>query len=253
MKKLLCSKCGSSISIGMMFCPICGTRPDSITMEKNARAKPHNNWFLKIIRGVVIVVLLIVALGLGLVAWPNEHVIGVRGDAGTVYGFIRAVKEVEAGYELEATFTDGDINAYLKSRNGLKLDRVLCSVEFTSDTVHLLVRKKVGSFTFFKYKFSPIISMDTWYKVEDKSLVISRASIGHLPLFGSIKSLAGSKTKGLFIGNSIKKDWIDNIAFTEVKKNQAVITFKNTFSSNIEKLGDKVEKRVQEPEGSSHN
>ena len=237
MKELLCQKCGSSISVGMMFCPICGVKPNPVTVEENARAKPSRTWSFKGKWAIVVLVLFIpVAIAIGLLVWPHTDMIGLKGNkrnAKNLINHIQTVKLLNEGRSLAVMLNEADINAYLKFVRIPKADIAFCSVKLMPDLIHVRSGKKIGPYKFYKSEFSPRISVDTWYKVSDNGLVVSKASVGHFPMIGNLKFLAAEKIKNMVLGDPEKYIWLDNISSIEIKKEQIVITVKNEPSINM--------------------
>ena len=242
MKELLCQKCGSSISAGLMFCPICGAKPNPEKVEENARAKPSHAWPLKGRWGLVASLLFILlVIIVGLAAWPNTGVIGDNGyknNAKFLISQIQIIKTLSEGRTLAVKLNESDINAYLKFVRVPKAEVAFCRVELMPDLVHVRSGKKIGPYKFYKSDFSPKISVDIWYKMDDNALVVSKVLVGHLPIIGSLKSLVETKVLAMVLGDSENYIWLNNIVALEVKEKRVVITAKNDLSSHKGELED---------------
>ena len=225
MENLICKKCGSSIGVGSIFCPVCGVKPDSEAMEENARVEPKERSSFRVRWGVVVSVLIaFLVIVVGLLFWPNAKNIGLRGDITGSRHFVSQMKTLNAAESPAVTFSEGDVNAYLKFIRVPQVDMSFCNVTLRTDEIHIRAGRRLGPFKFFKGEFSPKLTVDIWCLPTEQGVTISKVLIGHLPIAIRFTPSIVGKLGFLILGDYEKLVWLDNVKAVEVKKEEIVIT-----------------------------
>lgn len=229
MENLICTKCGSSISVGSIFCPVCGTKPDAGAVEENARLEPEHRRSFRIRWAVVVPVLIaILFIPVGLFFWPHAEIIGLKGDITGSRNFLSQMKILKAAHAPAITFVEKDINAYLKFSRVPQVDILFCSVTLKADEVHVRAGRKLGPFKFFKGELSPKLTVDVWCHPTEEGVAVSKVLIGHLPIFGGFTKSIVDKLGFLMLGDYEKLIWLDNVKAVEVKQEELVIALKKS-------------------------
>jgi hypothetical protein len=230
MKELICQKCGSSISLGMMFCPVCGTKPDSALQEKNARGKLTRSSSFKIKSSIIVTLLLVALITIsGLLFWPNTKIIGMKGSKQNAKSFftqMQTVKMITAGRSLTVTINESDINAYLKFVRIPKVDVVSCSVELLPDRIHVRSGKRTTPYKVLGIELSLNITVDIIYKAVDEGMAVSKVSVGHLPVVGKLKSTIADKVITTVLGDAGNQAWLNNITSVKIEDKRLILAVK---------------------------
>lgn len=199
---LVCDKCGAENPLGRIFCGSCGSKLDMTNISSDVIANRQKSGFFVAHYKKMLVVLAILAMALvGLALWPQA---GVLGEKGTSVGSGRTRRQMgvllnlASGRTITVSISEKDINGYLKHTKSLSKQYESCSVDLvsrgmSSRLVIPLVEVPLG-----KFKLKLKVSFDIRCVPVGGQVVVTGASVGHLPLWGPARALAVSQYRKIF-------------------------------------------------------
>ena len=185
---LTCPKCKSSVDMGKVFCPVCGTKIDTRHLDRGEVARRVKRRLPSLPWGKLAMVLgVLLALCVALALWPRTEALGASGQkpwARRVPDRLAVAESIGTGQSLEISISERDLNAYLTHVQvpGMALDS--CTVALRPDIVHVRMVRRLGSFSIWGFRLEPKLSWDVEYLVHGSALYVKRASMGHLALAG---------------------------------------------------------------------
>lgn len=226
---IICGKCGNDNPLGRVFCGKCGGKLDfSHTSSQEMAVKTHESWLGSNWKKIVGVLVLIVLIPVALLLWPQSSAVGKQGGGGEtrVENGVKAVAGVVKGQIVNATFAEEDLNSYLQliKAKAAGADSLSIAVMkegyFIVRLVHPLFELPV-----LKTKAGPVVmklSCDI-VCVPDATggVIVSKATIGHLPALGPFKTRAARMVHGAVLKD---KDWAPFMNITDIKVADGRIT-----------------------------
>ncbi len=229
MKELVCGKCGSTIPIGVVFCPVCGTKADLDGVDNKRTSGFSVRAIFSRIRWGIISLIIITALLVisGLAICPYNKCVGKQGGKQSAEIFINQVKTIKnlsAGInELSIVLTEKEINSYLKNIRIPNIDMDFCCVQIMNDKAHIRSGREVGPFHLLKFTFNIKLTADIWYQYNDNKLSVSKAKLGHLPLFGKYRKILADKMQTAVLGAPDKNPWLKRIKDIKLQDKKIVL------------------------------
>ena len=223
---LICSKCGMENPLGRVFCGSCGAKLElshmgSDTVAGSQSASVMFRHGLKL----VIVVILVIAAVVVTAFVPKTRVIGKKGTnrgSRRVGSALRMIKGLPNGRALKKTFTEADINAYLEFSKARKLKMKSVSVAVGDGYFRVRVIRAIGPFALGPVQIEPKISHELMCVPVGDAVVVRRANMGHLPLFGPFKTLL---VRGLHRKFAGQKEWaaFEYLATIQAEENRITL------------------------------
>lgn len=224
---ILCKKCGADNPLGRIFCGSCGGKLDMADMTSDSLVdRQRESFFLAHYKKFLIVLVIFVLALVGLALWPNTAVLGEEGTSlgsSKVRKHMGLLRNLAPGRAVKVIVFEKDINGYLKHTKLRKSRYEACSTRLASRgmsarLVRPLVEVPLGSF-----KLKLKISFDIRCVPSGQQLVVTGASVGHLPLWGPAKTLALMEYKKLFAAGK-EQEVLKNLSNIRIEDGQAELS-----------------------------
>jgi hypothetical protein len=191
---LICPKCGKENGLGRVFCSDCGAKLDTDGLTTASLRRGWSPLSLLQYWKKVVAALVAVALVLGgLALWPRAPVIGGKGTrmgGRRVETQLEALSQARDGRAMTAQFAEKDVNGYLEF---LKIPNMrvaalsLCVKPGYFEVRMLRMLKPIGVGSF---RLVPRLTYDLACVPVGGAVVVRKASLGHLPLWGGARAMA---------------------------------------------------------------
>ena len=221
---LICKKCGVDNPPGRVFCGGCGGKLDQGNF---AMVRPKQEWdrrrIFNIVNACVAPALTIIIVVIGLICWPTgaQPLHGVSEDAAEkVDGQIKTLESLKRGQSLTLTLSESDVNSYLKFIRARELG--LEAFQVSLETGHVLVHLRRKSTRLKIGKLQATVSYDFMCVPVKNRLLVSKVSVGHLPL-GPFKGSALRTMRRLFVGGREHKHLRD-VTEIAIEKDSAQVS-----------------------------
>jgi hypothetical protein len=199
---LICKKCGSDNPLGRIFCGSCGSKLDMSDMTSDTLAdRQRESFLLTHYKKMLLVLAILVLATIGLALWPSTAVLGEEGTSlgsSKVKQHMGLLLNLAPGQVVKLTVNEKDINGYLKHTKLRKSRYESCSTRLVSRGMSARLVRPLADVPLGKFKLKLKISFDLRCVPAAGQVVVTGASVGHLPLWGPTKTLALTEYRKLF-------------------------------------------------------
>lgn len=224
--KIECQNCGFKNDLGRVFCVQCGKKMTLERTSLNELAEQRQIPVGMIVKRVVIAIVLLALAGLvALAFWPTA----VAGVASDPVGVEQVPMKKQAmkralryGQRVTVSFSEAELNGYLanvaKSR---QLGRL--AIDLGEGEFELFGRFQVGASTNISFlsDLRAPISCRLTGAFDGGRLVITKASIGHLPAIGPLQAIPVNCFSGVFNDLLAERDIVDGLLQVKLAGNTA--------------------------------
>lgn len=223
---LVCEKCGAENPLGRVFCGTCGAKLDLTHMKSEDVADSQKaSWVRQHIFKVVIGIVLIVVAMAGLGLWPQTDMIGEKGTrigGRRVERKLRAMQRIRKGQSLSVDFPEKDINGYFEFLKQEKLKVDSFSVSVMEEYLAARMVRTLGKWEVGKFEIMPKISCDVvCVPSEGGGVIVSKAGIGHLPLWGPVADVVAQVVHKTVAS---QKEWAPFEHLAEIKMEEGKVS-----------------------------
>lgn len=215
---LKCTRCGIENPLGRVFCGSCGSKLDLTGVTGDAIAEEVRPSFVELHYRKAVGVLAVLAVAVvALAFWPNTAPLGEKGTPASpsrTTGKMGVIQTLVSGRSVTVEISEADINGYLSFSRLRKTGIDSCTVRLVPQAFVARLVKPLGSWTAGKFSLSPKISFEVRCVPVGRQLLVSSASIGHLPAVGPLKRMAVGPFLKLFAGGK-EAEWLK--AASEIK------------------------------------
>jgi hypothetical protein len=214
---IVCKKCGLQNPLGRVFCQGCGSKLDlahvgTDTVAAMTRPAGRAGGWVKIAAWTVGALL---ALSVVLALWPNARPIGDRGNRPgglRLQNQLRVVSTLRAGQKVDITMKEADLNAFIEHFKVQGTDIASLSASLRPGRIDVRMVRPLWRMDVKTFRLEPRVSIDLVLSPAGRGLRVRGASVGHLPLFGPLRTMAVRRVYGRV---SVQKEWRDTAACAE--------------------------------------
>ena len=221
-----CPQCDTPIVLGRVFCAQCGAKLDLSATEPDLSRGSLTRVVRRFVGVALAVVTVVAVVVLCLAFWPRQDAIG---ESGTRVGGRRVQNQVEAitllgeGQTLAGNFAERDINGYFEFFKPKKMKAKWLRVAVRGSSIGVRRVQRSRGFSLGPLEFAPTVSHDLLLVPSGASLVVIKASVGHLPLVGPARSIA---VNAVYRDVSAAPDWapLKQASKIETENGKIVVT-----------------------------
>ena len=223
-----CDKCKQENELGRVFCARCGVRLDSSKITANAlmqSARPKSG--ARLLKAFSVAIPLAILALVILAFWPAA----IEADKGSKSGG-RAVRNqlmafhagLATAERLGTTFPEKAVNGYFVTLN--EKSGVEVSANLGANSFHCVAARSIGPLVAGNFKTPTLqLAYSVRGAVKDKTLVVTSASVGHIPLPGPLKGMAVAQVRKRVLSGEKYEDLFKHVQELVIRDGAVEVSF----------------------------